>query len=307
MPEVIEAIARANTGFAPAYGEDEICARAGDLIRGLIDADAEVWFTASGTAANALTIAALTGPHEAVIAHEHSHMATDETGAPGFFGAGLGIITLPGAAGRIEAAALAKVLRRPDDAHLQAPAAFSLTQTTEYGAVYSQADFAGLIATAKAGGLKIHVDGARLANAAAAGFDLKSLATSGVDVAVLGGTKAGATPTEAIVLLNADVRRRFGARLKHAGQLVSKARFLAAPWIGLIESGAWIRGGGPRQRHGPEARRRLALPGGPSGGVQCCISRDGRAGARTPQCRRLVRLSLPRRLGAAHELLGDNF
>lgn len=242
MPEVIEAIARANTGFAPAYGEDEVCARAGDLIRGLIDADAEVWFAASGTAANALTIAALAGPHEAVIVHAHSHMATDETGAPGFFGAGLGIITLPGAAGRIEAAALERTLLRPDDAHLQAPAAFSLTQATEYGAVYSQADFAGLIATAMAGGLKIHVDGARLANAAATGFDLKSLARTGVDIVVMGGTKAGATPTEAIVLLNADVRRRFGARLKHAGQLVSKARFLAAPWIGLIESGAWIRG-----------------------------------------------------------------
>jgi threonine aldolase len=242
MPEVLDALARANAGFAPAYGEDETCARAGDLIRGLLDADAEVWFAASGTAANALTLAALAQPHEAILAHEHSHAATDETGAPGFFGGGVGVIPLPGRSGRIEAGALAEVLGRPDHAHLQAPAALSLTNATEYGAVYRETDFAGLIGAARAAGVKIHVDGARLANAAAAGFDLTSLARNGVDVAVLGGTKAGATPTEAMVLLNADVRRRFGARLKHAGQLVSKARFLAAPWIGLLESGAWTRG-----------------------------------------------------------------
>ena len=242
MPEVMEALAGANAGYAPAYGEDETCARAGDLIRSLLDADAEVWFAASGTAANALTLAALAHPHEAILAHEHSHVATDETGAPGFFGSGVGVVSLPGASGRIEAETLAKVLRQPDHAHLQGPAALSLTNATEYGAVYAKADFAGLIHEAKAAGLKVHVDGARLANAAAAGFDLTSLAKSGVDVVVLGGTKAGATPTEAIVLLNAEVRRRFGARLKHAGQLVSKARFLAAPWIGLLETGAWTRG-----------------------------------------------------------------
>ncbi len=242
MPEVMAALARANAGYAAAYGEDEVCSRAGGLIRALLDADAEVWFAASGTAANALSLAALAAPHEAILAHEASHVATDETGAPGFFGGGLGIIPLPGASGRIDAPALAKALDRPDDAHFQAPAVLSLTNATEYGAVYSQADFAALIGAAKAKGLTIHLDGARLANAAAAGFDLKSLASSGVDIAVLGGTKAGATPTEAIVLFNHDVRRRFGARLKHAGQLVSKARFLAAPWVGLLETGAWVRG-----------------------------------------------------------------
>lgn len=242
MPEVMAALADANAGYAAAYGEDEICRRAGDLIRALLGADAEVWFAASGTAANSLAVAALAQPHEGLLAHEHSHVATDETGAPSFFGAGLGIVPLRGASGRIEAASLDRVLRRPDDAHFQAPAALSLTQSTEYGAVYPEADLIGLIAAARASDLKIHIDGARLANAAAAGFDLTSLARCGVDVVVLGGTKAGAIPTEAIVLLNPALRRRFGARLKHAGQLVSKARFLAAPWIGLLETGAWRRG-----------------------------------------------------------------
>ena len=239
MPEVMDALARFNGGFAAAYGEGEVCRRAGDLIRELLDADAEVWFAASGTAANALSLAALAAPHEAVLAHEHSHVATDETGAPAFFGGGLAIIGLAGGSAKIDPAALAGAFARPDDPHWQAPAALSLTNATEYGAVYSQEELAGLIGAAKAKGMRIHIDGARLAYAVAAGFDPRALRAMEVDMMVLGGTKVGATPTEAIVIFNKTLSRRFAARLKHAGQLVSKARFLAAPWIGLLESGAW--------------------------------------------------------------------
>jgi len=254
MPEVMEALTRFNGGFAASYSEDAVVARAGDLIRELLDADAEVWFAATGTAANALSVAALGAPHEAVIAHEHSHLATDETGAPGFFGSGIGVIPLAGASGRIDASALAGAVERPDDPHFQAPAALSLTNATEFGAIYGEADLGALAAQAKARGLKVHVDGARFANAVAAGFDPKSLEKMGVDVLVLGGTKAGSTPTEAIVLYDKAVRRRFGARLKHGGQLVSKARFLAAPWIGMLESGAWSE----RARHANAMATRLA-------------------------------------------------
>jgi len=254
MPEVMEALARFNVGAAAGYGEDEISRRAGDLIRALLDADAEVRFAASGTAANALTLAALAAPHEAILAHEHSHVATDETGAPGFFGAGVGIIPLLGASGRIEPAKLAKALEQPDEPHWQSPAALTLTNATEFGAVYGEADFAALCGQAKGAGLTVHVDGARFANAVAAGFDPRSLARMGVDVLVLGGTKAGSTPTEAIVLFDEGVRRRFGARLKHSGQLVSKARFLAAPWIGMLEAGAWAE----RASHANAMARRLA-------------------------------------------------
>ncbi len=254
MPEAIEALARFNGGAHPSYGDGEVCARAGDLIRELLDADAEVWFAASGTAANALTLAALAKPHEAVLAHEHSHVATDETGAPGLFGAGVGIVGLPGASGQIDAAALAEAMARPDEPHWQAPAALSLTQASEFGTVYPEADLAALIGAARAANLGVHLDGARLANAVAAGFDPTSLARLGVGVAVMGGTKAGATPTEAIVLFDKALSRRFGARLKHAGQLISKARFLAAPWIGMLEDGAWAR----RAGHANAMARRLA-------------------------------------------------
>jgi threonine aldolase len=254
MPEVLAALNRCNGGFNPSYGDDAVCASAGDHIRNLLDVDAEVWFAASGTAANALSLAALAQPHEAVLAHEYSHVATDETGAPGGFGSGLGIIPLPGASGRIDGAALAAELAKPDQPHWQSPAALSVTQTTEFGALYAEADLAALIAPAKAAGLKIHLDGARLANAVAAGFDPKAVGRLGVDLLVMGGTKAGSTPTEAIVLIDKSLSRRFGARLKHGGQLTSKARFLAAPWIGMLETAAWTT----RAAHANAMARRLA-------------------------------------------------
>jgi threonine aldolase len=254
MPEVMAALAKANAGAVSGYGADEITAQAADLIRALVDADAEVRFTASGTAANALSLAALAGPHEAVCCHEHSHIATDEAGAPGFFGAGLGLIPLPGAAGRIEGQALADLLAQPDVSYRQSPAALSLTNATEFGAVYDEPQLAALTGAAKAAGLKLHLDGARLSNAVAAGFDIRALGRLGVDIAILGGTKAGSTPSEAIVVFDKRLARRLDARLKHAGQLVSKARFLAAPWIGMLDTGAWTA----RAAHANAMAARLA-------------------------------------------------
>ncbi|MDH4386144.1 MAG: beta-eliminating lyase-related protein [Caulobacter sp.] len=254
MPEVMEAMIAANAGTASGYGTDHVSAQAADLIRAALDADAEIRFTASGTAANALALACLTHPHEAVLAHHHAHICTDETGAPGFFGSGVGLIGLAGDSGRIERAALADALAQPDVSYRQPAAALSLTQATEYGTVYGAADLAGLATLARAKGYGVHLDGARLANAVAAGFDLKAIAAMGVDILIMGGTKAGSTPTEAVVVLNKALARRLDARLKHAGQLVSKGRYLAAPWIGLLSDGAWSR----RAAHANAMARRLA-------------------------------------------------
>lgn len=254
MPEVIEALTTANAGAASGYGTDHVSARAADLIRAALDADAEIRFTASGTAANALALATLAQPHEAVLAHEHAHVCTDETGAPGFFGAGVGLVGLPGQSGRIELAALEAALAEPDVSYRQPAAALSLTNATEYGTVYSEGRLHALATPVKARGYGVHLDGARLANAVAAGFDLKAVPKMGVDILVMGGTKAGSTPTEALVLLNKGLARRFDARLKHAGQLVSKGRFLAAPWIGMLESGAWSA----RAFHANAMARKLA-------------------------------------------------
>ncbi len=254
-PETMEALVAANgEGFTSGYGSDQVSRRAGDAIRALLDADAEIRFVASGTAANAIALATLCRPFEAVLAHEHSHVCTDETGAPGFFGHGLGLVGLPGASGRIDPASLEAPLAAPDQAHWQPVAALSVTNATEYGALYSESDLATLIAPVKARGYGVHFDGARLANAMAAGFDPKAIARLGVDILVIGGTKAGMTPTEAVVLLDRNLARRFDARLKQAGQLPSKGRFYAAPFIGMLETGAFAR----HATHANAMARRLA-------------------------------------------------
>ena len=253
-PEAMEAILAANVGFASGYGSDPISARAADLLRELLDTDAEVRFVASGTAANALSLAALCRPFEAVLAHEHAHVRTDETGAPGLFGHGLGLIGLPGASGKIDPLALAAPLNSPDVSHRQSPAALSLTNATEYGTVYAEGELRALIAPVKAKGHGVHLDGARLANAAAAGFDLKAIAGLGVDILVVGGTKAGMPPTEAVVIFDRALARRFDARLKQAGQLPSKGRFYAAPFIGMLAGHAFVRHAG----HANAMARRLA-------------------------------------------------
>ena len=240
-PEAMAAIVAANLGFTSGYGTDTVSARAADLVRALLDVDAEVRFVASGTAANAISVAALARPFEAVLAHEHAHICTDETGAPGFFGQGVGLIGLPGASGRLDPAALMAALEQPDVSHRQPAAALSLTNATEFGTVYTAGDLQTLIQPAKARGYGVHLDGARIANAAAAGFDLRRIGPLGVDLFVLGGAKAGMPPTEALVILDKALARRIDPRLKQAGQLPSKGRFYAAPFIGMLEDGALLR------------------------------------------------------------------
>lgn len=240
-PEAMAALVAANTGFTSGYGTDTVSARAADLVRQMLDADAEVRFVASGTAANAISLAALCRPFESVLAHRHAHICTDETGAPGFFGHGLGLTPLPGASGKIDPASLTAPLAAPDLSFRQPIAALSLTNATEYGTVYSVDELRALTGPLKAKGHGVHLDGARLANAAAAGFDLKAIRTLGVDILVVGGTKAGMPPTEAVVIFDRALARRFDSRLKQAGQLPSKGRFYAAPFIGMLENGALLR------------------------------------------------------------------
>lgn len=252
-PEALAALARFNDGFAPAYGADPVTARAADLVRAFLDADAEVRFVASGTAANAIALSAICRSFDAVLAHEHAHICTDETGAPGLFGHGVGLIALPGASGKLTPDALAGPLSQPAFAHRQAAAALSVTNATEYGTVYTADELSALAAPVRAKGLPIHLDGARLANAVATGFDAGRLKDV-CDIAVFGGTKAGATPAEAIVIFDPALRVRFDARLKQAGQLPSKARFYAAPFVGLLEDGAILR----HAAHANAMARRLA-------------------------------------------------
>ncbi|WP_309628108.1 beta-eliminating lyase-related protein [Brevundimonas sp.] len=241
-PTALQGLIDANAGYARAYGADDVTARAADQIRRRLDADAEIRFVFSGTAANAIALSMLAYPHEAVLAHNAAHVCTDETGAPGFFGQGVGLIGLPGLSGKIDQKALDAALDEPEVGHRQPPAALSLTQSTEYGAVYTEEELRHLIEPVKALGYGVHMDGARLANAAAAGFDLTQIARLGVDVLVFGGAKAGGLCTEALVMFDKSLARRVDNRLKQAGQTASKGRFLAAPFLGMLETNAWEDG-----------------------------------------------------------------
>ncbi|WP_409020716.1 threonine aldolase family protein [Brevundimonas vesicularis] len=241
-PAAVEGLVAANTGFVRAYGADDTCQRAANLIREKLDADAEVRFVFSGTAANAIALSMLARPFEAVLTHQAAHVCTDETGAPGFFGQGVGLIGLPGYSGKIDSLALTAALEEAEVGHRQPAAALSLTQATEYGGVYSEEELSSLISPVRAAGLGVHMDGARLANACAAGFDLRAIARLGVDILVFGGAKAGANCAEALVVLKKDLTRRLDQRLKQAGQTASKARLLAGPIAGLVESGQWLEG-----------------------------------------------------------------
>jgi threonine aldolase len=241
-PTALEGLIAANGGAVPAYGKDEITERAADQIRSRLDADVEVRFVFSGTAGNAVALSMLAWPFEAVLAHHAAHVCTDESGAPGFFGQGVGLICLPGFSGKIDPRALNAALVEPEIAHRQPPAALSLTQCTEYGTVYTVDELRHLIEPVKARGMGVHMDGARLANAAAAGFDLTQIARLGVDLLIFGGAKAGANCAEAVVMFDKSLARRIDNRLKQAGQTASKTRFLAGPMLGLLESEAWETG-----------------------------------------------------------------
>lgn len=253
-PAALDAFVAANQGFVSSYGSDDYSRRAADSIRELLDADAEIRFVFSGTAANSIALSMLANPFEAVVAHHAAHVCTDETGAPGFFGQGVGLIGVPGYSGKIELSGLSAVLDEPVVGHRQPAAALTLTQSTEYGAVYSEEELDALIRAAKGSGLGVHMDGARLANAVAAGFDPSAIARLGVDVLSFGGAKAGAHGVEALVVFDRPLARRIDNRLKQAGQTASKGRFLAAPMLGLLESGQWLSGA----RHANAMAQKLA-------------------------------------------------
>lgn len=253
-PEALASLAEFNDGYVTGYGADPVTARAADAIRALLDADVEVRIVYSGTAANALTLSWLVRPFESVLAHEHAHIVDDEVGACEAFGGGMKISRLPGPSGKMDPAALQRLLDTPQQPRFHRRAALSLTNTTEYGTVYTADEVAALTGPAKAHGLKTHMDGARLATAAAGGFDLKRVKDLDIDVLVIGGTKAGMLTSEALVFFDKSLLPGFDTRTKQVGQQPSKSRFLAAPWVGMLESGAWFT----RAAHANAMAKKLA-------------------------------------------------
>lgn len=260
-PEAWEAMARANRGHAPAYGEDAWTAHAADLMREVFETDCDVYFAFNGTAANSMALASLCKTYHGVICHESAHVEVDECGAPEFFSGGSKILTAAGAHGKIDPAGVERLCTRRHDIHYPRPHALSLTQATELGTVYTIAELDALREAAGRHGLNVHMDGARFANAVASlGLRPRELTWErGVDVLTFGGTKNGMAVGEAVVFFDRELAREFDLRCKQSGQLASKMRFLAAPWVGMLEGEAWLRHA--RHANAMAARLEAALVG----------------------------------------------
>jgi threonine aldolase len=262
--EAIEAIVAANRGHAPAYGEDGWTRRACDLLRDVFEIDCEVFFTFNGTASNSLAVATLCKPYHGIICHEVAHLETDECGAPEFFSNGTKVLVVPGADGKIDLDAVDHLVRCRSDIHYPKPRALSVTEATEVGTVYSVDELQAVAELARRHELRVHMDGARFANALATlGVGPKELTWKvGIDVLCLGGTKNGLAVGEAVVFFDRELANEFDFRCKQGGQLASKTRFLAAPWIGMLEDGAWIRRAGQANERARSLESQLrAIPG----------------------------------------------
>ena len=243
-PEILESLARANAGALPSYGDDEITAQLSSRMSAVFEREVAVFPVVSGTAANALALATLVPPHGAVLCHADAHIAADECGAVEFFSHGARLVTIEGENGKLTAESIARALERfrAGFVHHSQPAAVSLTQASECGTCYRLDEIAAISALARKHGLKLHMDGARFANAIAHLGCSAAEATwrIGVDALSFGATKNGALCAEAVVFFDPDTVRDFEYRRKKSGHLVSKMRFLSAQLLSYLEDERWI-------------------------------------------------------------------
>jgi len=242
-PEAVAALAAVNHGHAAAYGDDAWTARAAGLFREFFEADCSAFFVPTGTAANALALAALCRPYHSVLCHADAHVQTDECGAPEYAARGVKLVPVEGPDGKVEPAAVRAAAAKRRDVHSHKPGAVSLSQATEAGTVYDPDELQALGRAARELGLRVHVDGARFANALATLRVPPRALTweAGVDVLCFGGTKNGLPGGDAVIFFDSGLAEGFEYRRKQAGHLLAKMRFVAGPWIALFESGALLR------------------------------------------------------------------
>ncbi|MEM9766342.1 MAG: low specificity L-threonine aldolase [Cyanobacteria bacterium P01_D01_bin.71] len=242
-PEAIAALLEANAGSAIAYGDDPWTQQATDQFRELFETDCEVFFVFSGTAGNSLALSSLCRSYHSVICHELAHVETDECGAPEFFSNGAKLLLGPGHHGKLTPEAIAQIVQKRSDIHYPKPKVISLTQPTEVGTLYSLDELAAIREVANRYQLKIHMDGARFANAIATLGCTPAEMTwrQGVDVLCFGGTKNGLAVGEAVIFFDRDLAEDFDYRCKQAGQLASKMRFISAPLASVLQDDIWLK------------------------------------------------------------------
>jgi threonine aldolase len=262
-PEVLAALADANGGHVVAYGEDPYTAKLQGVIKDHFGERAEAFPVFNGTGANVLSLQALLPRWGAVVCTDTAHIHTDENGAPERVAA-LKLLTVRAPDGKLTPPLVDEQAWGFGDAHRAQPSAVSLTQSTELGTVYSVEEVRALSAHAHALGMSVHMDGARLANAAASlGVPLRDLTTdAGVDVLSLGGTKNGLLFAEAVVVINPEAASGLTYLRKMNMQLASKMRFLSAQLIALFEGDLWLRSAGHANAMAARLSKAVAgLPG----------------------------------------------
>ncbi len=244
-PAIMAALSAANDGPAMPYGSDPVSQRLEAKFSELFETSVTVFPVATGSAANALALSVMTPPFGAVYCLTESHINADECGAPEFFTGGAKLIPLTGVDGKLPAATLAATLARAGAGvvhHVQ-PAIVSLTQATEAGTVYSPDEVLEIAGVAQDHDLKVHMDGARFANAVVSLGCTPAAVTwqAGVDVLSFGATKNGAMAAEAVVFFNRDLAETFHYRRKRGGHLWSKMRFLSAQLEAYIADDLWLK------------------------------------------------------------------
>lgn len=241
LPRVMEALHAANTDHARSYGADKITERTTALMRDIFGGDPSVYFVFNGTGANVLSISSATHSYNAVLCADTSHIYCDESSAPETF-TGCRFFALPSnEEGKITPEVIKERLIRKGDIHYAQTALISITQSTEYGTIYSPEEIKAIAELAHENGLYLHVDGSRFFNATAAlGCSLKDITTAcGVDILSLGGTKAGMMYGEAVVVFNKELNKHIAYKHKQAMQLASKTRFIAAQFEAMLTDELW--------------------------------------------------------------------
>lgn len=243
-PAVLDALVRANRGTAGGYGTDALSRQVTERLAAVFEREVDVFLVTTGTAANALSLAALTPPWGSVLCHAEAHVMTDECGAPEFFTDGAKLVGIPGLCGKMTPAALEAALagRSAPPPHAVVPKALTLTQATEVGTAYTATEIAALADIAHAHRLGVHMDGARFANALVrlgatpAGITWKA----GIDILSFGATKNGCLGVEAIIVFDRARADHIAERRKRSGHLLSKGRFLAAQMDAYLADDHWL-------------------------------------------------------------------
>lgn len=260
-PEALHWFLEANaSGHEPAYGDDRWTQKSSDMLRQLFEIDCDVYYVFNGTAANSLALASLCQSYHSVICTPIAHIETDECGGPEFFSNGSKLLVTESQSaeaklGKLTPEAVTAVVTKRTDLHAPKPKVVSITQATEFGTVYSVDEVRDLSWAAQQHNLKVHMDGARFANAVATlGCSAADITwKAGVDVLCFGGTKNGLPVGEAVVFFDRTLSQDFAWRVKQAGQLASKMRHISAPWVGLLENDVWLR----NARHANAMAQRL--------------------------------------------------